>query len=171
MINNYILKSIIYGGIDGIITMFNIISGVTGAKLKSKYIFILGLAVLVSDGLSMGVGDYLSLKADIKKKSIYDQNKLTKDITPLNNAAITFISFVIFGMIPIVIYFLINKNPRNKFTKILLSIIISLFLLGTLQSYYTKEAWYKSGIKLTVFGCVTSILAFNISRFIMKHIK
>ena len=30
MINNYFLRSIIYGGIDGIITMFNIISGITG---------------------------------------------------------------------------------------------------------------------------------------------
>ena len=36
MINNYILKSIIYGGIDGIITMFNIAAGITGAKLKQN---------------------------------------------------------------------------------------------------------------------------------------
>jgi len=171
MINDYILKSIIYGGIDGIITMFNIIAGITGAKLNSKYIFILGLAVLISDGLSMGVGDYLSLKADMKKKSKHLQNKLTKDISPLNNGIITFSSFVVFGMIPISIYFLINGNTKHKFNKILLSIIISLFLLGTLQSYYTDEEWYKAGAKLTIFGCVTSIIAFNISRFIMKYLK
>ena len=83
MINNYILRSIIYGGIDGIITMFNIISGITGANLNSKYIFILGFAVLVSDGISMGISDYLSLKADIKLKKNYEKNNLVTNVKPV----------------------------------------------------------------------------------------
>lgn len=171
MSNDYILKSIIYGGIDGIITMFNIVAGITGAKLKSKYIFILGFAVLISDGLSMGVGDYLSLNADIKKKDIHLQNSLTKDIKPLRNGIITFSSFVIFGFIPICLYYFINGTNKHKFSKILISIIISLFLLGTIQSIYTEELWYEAGAKLSVFGCVTAILAYNISRIIMEKIN
>ena len=38
MINNYILKSIIYGGIDGIITMFNILRNYW-RKIKNKIYF------------------------------------------------------------------------------------------------------------------------------------
>ena len=170
MINNYILKSIIYGGIDGIITMFNIAAGITGAKLKTKYIFILGLAVLISDGLSMGVGDYLSLKADIKRKKIHQKNNLIKNIDPLKNAIITFTSFVIFGFVPIIVYSLINGKQKSKFTKLFISIILSLFVLGIIQSKFTKEKWYYSGSKLALFGCITSLLSYNISKIIMKNI-
>ena len=170
MINNYILKSIIYGGIDGIITMFNIAAGITGAKLKTKYIFILGLAVLISDGLSMAIGDYLSLEADIKRKETHEKDNLVKDINPINNASITFLSFVFFGFVPIIVYSFINGNQKSKFIKLFISIIISLFILGIIQSYYTKEKWYISGTKLSSFGTVTSLLSYNISKIIMKNI-
>ncbi len=54
------IKSIIYGGLDGIITTFSIISAAVGASLDIKYIISLGVANLVSDGLSMGLGDFIS---------------------------------------------------------------------------------------------------------------
>ena len=170
MINNYILKSIIYGGIDGIITMFNIAAGITGAKLKTKYIFILGLAVLISDGMSMAIGDYLSLEADIKQKEKHQKNNLIRHIKPINNATITFLSFVLFGFIPIIVYSLINGSQKSKFIKLFISIILSLFILGIIQSYYTKEKWYMSAAKLSSFGVATSLVSYNISRIIMKNI-
>jgi vacuolar iron transporter family protein len=170
MINNYILKSIIYGGIDGIITMFNIAAGITGAKLKTKYIFILGFAVLISDGLSMGVSDYLSLNADIKRKEKHKENSLIKDINPLKNGIITFTSFILFGFIPIIVYSMINGTQKSKMIKLFISILLSLFVLGVIQSRFTEEEWYYSGSKLAVFGCVTSLLSYNISNLIMKNI-
>ena len=146
-------------------------SKITGAKLNSKYIFILGFSVLISDGLSMGISDYLSLKADIEQKKQNEQNNLTKDIKPFRNGVITFCSFIFFGLIPIVIYYVINGTNENKFSKLIISIIISLFLLGTLQSKFTKEKWYEASIKLSIFGGTTSIIAYNISRLIMKYIQ
>ena len=40
MFNDKYLGSVVYGGVDGIITIFNIISGVEGAQLKYYVIFI-----------------------------------------------------------------------------------------------------------------------------------
>ena len=59
------IKSIIYGGLDGIITTFAVVAGVQGADLDTEVILVLGFANLVADGLSMGVGDFLSEKAEI----------------------------------------------------------------------------------------------------------
>ena len=59
-------RSIVYGGVDGIITMFNIISGVSGSKLDYKVIIILGFATLLADAISMGFSDFLSTKANNK---------------------------------------------------------------------------------------------------------
>ena len=58
------VKSVIYGGLDGIITTFAVVAGVQGADLKPAVILVLGFANLVADGMSMGVGDYLSEKAE-----------------------------------------------------------------------------------------------------------
>jgi VIT1/CCC1 family predicted Fe2+/Mn2+ transporter len=55
---------IIYGGLDGIITTFAVVSGVAGASLGSNIILILGLANLFADGFSMAVGSYLSTKSE-----------------------------------------------------------------------------------------------------------
>ena len=60
------VKSIIYGGLDGIITTFAIVAGISGADLETEVILVLGFANLIADGLSMGIGDYLSEVSEIE---------------------------------------------------------------------------------------------------------
>lgn len=58
------LRDFIYGGIDGAITTFAIVSGVVGAGLSARIIVILGLANLFADGLSMAVSNFLGTRAE-----------------------------------------------------------------------------------------------------------
>jgi VIT1/CCC1 family predicted Fe2+/Mn2+ transporter len=58
------IGDLVYGGLDGIVTTFAIVSGVAGAELGSEVILILGLANLFADGLSMAAGAYLSSKSE-----------------------------------------------------------------------------------------------------------
>lgn len=58
------LGNLVYGGLDGIITTFAIVSGVVGAELSPSVILILGLANLLGDGFSMATGAYLSSKSE-----------------------------------------------------------------------------------------------------------
>lgn len=58
------LGDLVLGGIDGIVTTFAIVAGVEGAGLSSGVVVILGLANLLADGFSMGVGNYLGIKSD-----------------------------------------------------------------------------------------------------------
>ncbi|OQS03203.1 hypothetical protein THRCLA_04498 [Thraustotheca clavata] len=58
------IKSAVFGGLDGIITTFATVTSVAGSGLPHAVILILGLAHLVADGLSMGMGDYLSSQAE-----------------------------------------------------------------------------------------------------------
>jgi len=57
------LGEMVYGALDGIVTTFAVVAGVKGAGLSSGVVLILGFANLVGDGLSMGVGGYLSKKS------------------------------------------------------------------------------------------------------------
>ncbi len=58
------IKSVVYGGLDGIITTFAVVAGVAGAALSAGVVLILGFANLIADGLSMSIGDYLSSKSE-----------------------------------------------------------------------------------------------------------
>ena len=62
----------VYGGLDGIITTFAVVSGVAGANLDTSIIVILGLANLLADGFSMATGAYLSSKSE---QELYDKER------------------------------------------------------------------------------------------------
>lgn len=60
---NY-LRDFIYGAIDGTVTTFAVVAGVTGAHLQISVVIILGLANLFADGFSMAISNYLGTRAD-----------------------------------------------------------------------------------------------------------
>lgn len=64
------LKSIIYGGIDGLITTFTTITSAAGADVSFTVVLILGIAHLFADGLSMGMGDILSTQAEMEYNNV-----------------------------------------------------------------------------------------------------
>jgi len=66
------IGDLVYGGLDGIITTFAVVSGVAGANLGSGVILVLGLANLLADGFSMGTGAYLSAKSE---QEYYEQER------------------------------------------------------------------------------------------------
>lgn len=62
--HNYI-RDFIYGGVDGAVTTFAVVSGVAGAELSTKVVLILGFANLVADGFSMAASNFLGTRAEI----------------------------------------------------------------------------------------------------------
>jgi VIT1/CCC1 family predicted Fe2+/Mn2+ transporter len=70
-IAQHYLREIVYGGSDGIVTTFAVVAGFTGANVSGSNIVgltlgtvvLFGLANLFSDAMSMGLGDYMSLKS------------------------------------------------------------------------------------------------------------
>lgn len=61
------LRDWVYGGIDGAVTTFAIVSGVVGAQLASKVVIILGVANLIADGFSMAAGNYSATKTEVQQ--------------------------------------------------------------------------------------------------------
>jgi len=70
--NHSYLGDFVFGAVDGTITTFAVVAGVAGAGLEQTDIptvggsvaLVLGLANLLADGFSMGVGNFLSVKAE-----------------------------------------------------------------------------------------------------------
>lgn len=63
-LNQGLLKAAVYGANDGIVTTFAVVAGVAGAGLPPSVILILGIANMIADGLSMGIGDFLGERSE-----------------------------------------------------------------------------------------------------------
>ena len=58
------LRDFVYGGIDGAVTTFAVVSGVVGARLSAGIILVMGVANLIGDGFSMAASNYLGTRAE-----------------------------------------------------------------------------------------------------------
>lgn len=81
------LREIVYGGVDGIITTFAVVAGFTGANSGSVVtysfltVLLFGFANLLADATSMGLGNFLSIRA---QKEVYRGEK-KKELREIRN--------------------------------------------------------------------------------------
>jgi len=84
------LKEIVYGGVDGIVTTFAVVAGFAGAQsgdstitaLSVTTVLLFGFANLFADGVSMGLGNILSVRADqdvYKKEKENERNEIKRN--------------------------------------------------------------------------------------------
>ena len=107
----------------------------------------------------MGISDYLSTKTYNKSKNIKEN--------PIINGINTFLSFILFGLIPLMSFIIMNGS-KNQFLKSTISSIISMFVLGSIRSKYTKDPWLKSGIMTSIYGMFASFTSYIIGYYINK---
>jgi VIT1/CCC1 family predicted Fe2+/Mn2+ transporter len=58
------LRDWVYGGIDGTVTTFAVVSGVAGSRLSAFIILVLGFVNLIADGFSMAASNFLGTRAE-----------------------------------------------------------------------------------------------------------
>ncbi|MEK6705345.1 MAG: VIT1/CCC1 transporter family protein [Bdellovibrionota bacterium] len=66
------VRDLVYGGVDGAVTTFAVVSGVIGANLPPKVIIILGMANLIADGFSMAASNYLGTTTESGLRKYYE---------------------------------------------------------------------------------------------------
>ena len=159
-VKNY-LPEFVYGGIDGTITTFAIVSGVVGASLSHTIILILGFANLFADGFSMAVSDYLSEKSreDLLKKR--GKSLATK------RATVTFFSFLIIGFIPLLSFVFGFKN-QYIFSAVLTA--LALIIVGYFKGILTGKSKFKSSLQTLIVGGIAASIAFFVGYFIKNLI-
>eukprot|EP01056_Protomagalhaensia_sp_Gyna25_P001374 Protomagalhaensia_sp_Gyna_25__1373@NODE_1692_length_1615_cov_101_812817_g1386_i0_p1_GENE_NODE_1692_length_1615_cov_101_812817_g1386_i0NODE_1692_length_1615_cov_101_812817_g1386_i0_p1_ORF_typecomplete_len301_score32_95VIT1/PF01988_19/3e54GlpM/PF06942_12/2_3e03GlpM/PF06942_12/0_2GlpM/PF06942_12/1_2e03Colicin_im/PF03857_13/0_5RseC_MucC/PF04246_12/6_8e03RseC_MucC/PF04246_12/6_7e03RseC_MucC/PF04246_12/0_046Promethin/PF16015_5/2_2e03Promethin/PF16015_5/0_018_NODE_1692_length_1615_cov_101_812817_g1386_ len=58
------VKAIVFGGLDGVVTIFAIVAGCVGARISPLQVIMVGVGNLLADAFSMGFGEYVSSKAE-----------------------------------------------------------------------------------------------------------
>lgn len=154
------LSEFVYGGIDGIITTFSIIAGSEGGSLVRKVILILGISNVLSDGFSMGVSRYVSSKTEIQQGMLSGKNAVISSF-------VTFLSFVIIGMIPILPFLLLNKEIAKK-TSLILA-LITFFSIGYIKGYIIKDSPLKNGLEVLSIGIIAALISYIVGHYVSKY--
>jgi VIT1/CCC1 family predicted Fe2+/Mn2+ transporter len=222
-------KEVIYGGIDGIITTFAVVAGFTGAALSNEtttqlsflVVLLFGLANLFADGVSMGLGNFLSVRSDqdlyrARRKvetaavqsgssleiedtirllvekgyseadartltALYQKNETfwidfmmehkleMSDPTgdnPVLTGLATFISFIIFGAIPLLPFMLFGEAyPDTVFYYSVIGTGFALLLLGALKWKVVGSGLTSSLSEVIAVGGSAATIAFFVGTF------
>jgi len=215
------IGSMIYGGLDGIITTFAVVSGVVGAQLDAGIILILGAANLLGDGFSMATGAFLSSKSEqeyydrereretweveefpegeklelyeIYRRQGYSEEDaaamveiktrdkerwvdammleelgmVKSDLNPLREALVTFGSFVVAGVIPLLFYLLdlfldFGLSTGTAFGISTALSGLALFGLGASKVFVTQRSPLRSGMEMLLVGGLAAAVAYGV---------
>ncbi len=213
------IGDMVYGGLDGIITTFAVVSGVAGANLGAHIVLILGLANQFADGFSMATGAFLSARSE---KEYYDRERqreawevehypegekaelyelyrhqgyadkdaarmveiksrdaklwvdammveelglLPDERKPLLSALATFLSFVVAGAVPLLVYLVglfLPIAPQARFLISLGMSVLALFGLGAAKVLVTRLNPLRSGFEMLVVGGLAGAVAYGV---------
>lgn len=163
------LKNAVFAANDGVITTFAVVAGVVGASLSGSIVLIIGVASMVADAFSMATGNYLGSKSE---RDFYKQHKELKTLrlslgSPSREGAVTFFSFIIAGIIPLISYILYEGDFAFKLSVILTG--VTLFTIGALRKIFSDRNWFVLGLEVLLIGGFAAVIAYG-AGFFLKSI-
>jgi VIT1/CCC1 family predicted Fe2+/Mn2+ transporter len=218
------LGEFVYGGIDGSVTTFAVVSGAAGASLSTDVVIILGFANLIADGFAMSVGSYLSTRSEIDNyekhkrveywevdhlpekerdeiREIYEGKGFSGPLleqvvdvicsdrdrwvdvmmkeelelqettkSPLAMGAATFISFLVVGFIPLVIYLIDYFTQSIDHLFFISSLLTSVAFVGVgyLKAKVTLTSKWRAMSETLLLGSAAAALSYLVGDYLEK---
>ena len=156
-IARHYIRDLVYGANDGLITTFAVVAGVVGGGLSPRAMLIIGTANLVADGLSMGVGNYLSIRSN--ESALAAQDRPEEEAEPARHGLATFGAFVVAGAVPLV-PFAVGIVSYALALSVALTFIM-LFTVGAMRALVTTERWWRAGGEMFLLGVVVAAAAYG----------
>lgn len=90
---------------------------------------------------------------------------VASDESPVRNAVVTFFSFALFGLVPLLAFILVPFVPGirgSAFGIACAATAATLFALGSIKSRITGQNWLRSGLEMLVIGGVAAAAAYGV---------
>ena len=152
------IRDLVYGANDGIITTFAVVAGVTGGTLAPVTVLVLGVANLLADGLSMGVGNYLGIRSDERVREA--QQLPEQEAFPIRHGLATFLAFVTAGAVPLVPY-VFSAIEADRFVWSTVLSLAVLFAVGAARARVGSGSWWTNGLEMLGLGVLVGAVAYG----------
>jgi vacuolar iron transporter family protein len=157
-IARHYIRDVVYGANDGIITTFAVVAGVTGGALSTRAVLIVGVANLLADGLSMGVGNYLSIRSH--ESALAALGRPEEESRPFRHGLATLLAFVAAGAVPLLPYVL-PAAASDRFTLSVVLTFLTLFAVGASRAVVTADRWWSAGLEMLLLGAAVAVAAYG----------
>jgi len=162
------IRDLVYGANDGLITTFAVVSGATGGALSSAAVLIIGAANLAADGMSMGVGNLLAIRAHERVRAA--EGLPEEEAYPWKHGAATLIAFVVAGTVPL-LPFLFGGIVGGRAVWSTVLTFTALFGIGAARAVLTKERWWAAGSETLGLGALVAAAAYGASALVAHLLR
>lgn len=152
------IRDLVYGAHDGVITTFAVVAGAAGGQLSPAAVLVIGAANLAADGLSMGVGNVLAIRAN--ESARLADNLPEEEALPWRHGIATFAAFVGAGVIPLFPY-IAGVQGSSAFPLSGAATLGVLFGVGAARGAATGEAWWHTGAEMLGLGLLVASAAYG----------
>jgi vacuolar iron transporter family protein len=157
-IARHYIRDLVYGANDGIITTFAVVGGATGGALSHTAVLIIGCANLAADGMSMGIGNLLAIRAHERAREA--QNLPQEEAYPWKHGVATLLAFVAAGALPLLPFVMPLASAERPIWSTATT-LAALFVMGALRASITTERWWRSGLETLILGAVVAFAAYG----------
>lgn len=154
----HFLPDMVYGANDGLITTFAIVAGVTGAGLSMTVVLVLGFSSLLADGFSMATSNYLAERTPVGGESQTSRRHAAR------HAFVTFVGFVIPGIVPLLAY-LLPIRDQYQFGLAAGMTMLMLFVIGLGRGLATGLPALRAGLEMLLVGALAAAVAYGVGAF------
>lgn len=152
------IRDLVYGANDGIVTTFAVVAGVAGGALSHTAVLVIGAANLFADGLSMGIGNFLAIRAH---ESAREAERLPEEEAyPSRHGLATFLAFVVAGAVPLLPYVFGTLQSGRLLGSAILT-FLALFIVGAARSTVTAGTWWRTGLEMLLLGALVAGAAYG----------
>lgn len=146
------VRPALLGAVDGLITSFVIVAGGLASDTDKRRILLIGFSSLIADGISMGVSESISSRAQ-------DGLALVQAATL---GAICFTSFIAVGCFPLV-GFAIGQDEMTARALSIAFFALLLALVGGARAAITRENFIWATTETIILGAIAGGIAYGIA--------
>jgi VIT1/CCC1 family predicted Fe2+/Mn2+ transporter len=139
------------------------VSGVAGGQLSQLAVLVIGAANLAADGVSMGVGNFLAIRADERAREAEGLPELERH--PWKHGVATLLAFVGAGAVPLLPY-LLNVHADDRLIASIAATFATLFILGAVRAVITRDRWWVTGLETLLLGAIVAGAAYGAGRLV-----
>jgi VIT1/CCC1 family predicted Fe2+/Mn2+ transporter len=121
------------------------------------------VANLAADGMSMGVGNLLAIRAQERVRAA--QGLPEEEAYPWKHGAATLLAFVVAGAVPIAPFLFSGAAAGGAAWSTVLT-FVALFSVGAARATLTQERWWFAGFETLSLGALVAAAAYAASALV-----
>ena len=152
-----------FGVEDSLVSTVGLLSGIAVGGVDKPQIILIGVVLLFVEAFSMAVGSLIS-EQSAEEFVQHREVPITNDLV---NSAIMFVSYFLFGLIPLAPY--LFALPNQALPLSIIGTLVALFLLGVGGAIFFKINILKNGLRTLALGGSAIVIGIVAATWLQKQ--